>query len=384
MYRKFLNFLVYFFAFIGLGLTVGFFAIRFHLTDVGGIVDAKSYEYEKNNNKNNSKGSVLGKETSKDGIGEIEEKIKALEESKIRREKIYCSIDVIGKEFPVNAAMIIGSYDKSGFDSIAERMILAVKLRISESQKIENDLQKCDQNADFNKINENEIREKYKSKEGVSAFPWMNQEEWKTIAQAILKDKPQLEKASKMAGIEARMLVANAIVEQLRLFNSNRELYKKFFSPLKILGSANKISLGIMGIKENTAIQIENNLKDSSSLFYLGKDMENILEFKGESNVPSDRFERLSSDKNHYPNYLYGAVYLKQMLSQWERAGYDIKYRPEIVGTLFNVGFPQSKPNANPKVGGSSINVGTGKYSFGSLAYEFYYSGELLEDFPFE
>jgi hypothetical protein len=71
------------------------------------------------------------------------------------------------------------------------------------------------------------------------------------------------------------------------------------------------------------------------------------------------------------------------MLSQWEHAGYDIKYRPEIATTLFNVGFPQSKPNADPKVGGSGIKVGDAEYSFGSLGYEFYYSGELFDAFPY-
>ena len=91
---------------------------------------------------------------------------------------------------------------------------------------------------------------------------------------------------------------------------------------------------------------------------------------------------RIANEKDHYYAYLYGALYLAEMMKQWRTAGYEIMYRPEIVGTLFNVGFPQSKPNPNPKVGGSEINVGEGKYSFGSLAYEFYYSGELAEEFP--
>jgi hypothetical protein len=385
MHRKFFKFLVYIFAFIGFGLTMGFFAVRLHLTDVSGIVDAQSYQYNKiNQNPKENEQEVLGEEDSKDGIGELEKQITKLQNNKNRREKIYCAIDIIGKYFPVNSAKIIKAYDKNNFDSISERMILALKIRVIENQKNEKGLEECEQGLNLEKTDEAAIKEKYKNAQGDNAFPWINQPEWKTIAEAIVKDKDQIKKASYLAGVEPRMLVASAIVEQLRLFNSNRELYKKFFSPLKILGSANKISLGIMGIKENTAIQIENNLKDSSSPYYLGKDMENVLEFKGESNISNDRFEKLSSDKNHYPNYLYGAVYLKQMLSQWEKAGYDIKYRPEIVGTLFNVGFPQSKPNANPKVGGSSIDVGIGKYSFGSLAYEFYYSGELLEDFPFE
>ena len=70
-------------------------------------------------------------------------------------------------------------------------------------------------------------------------------------------------------------------------------------------------------------------------------------------------------------------------MTQWKNAGFDISNRPEIIGTLFNVGFPQSKPNANPKVGGSTVVIGQNKYSFGRLSYEFFYSGELVEAFPY-
>jgi hypothetical protein len=35
-------------------------------------------------------------------------------------------------------------------------------------------------------------------------------------------------------------------------------------------------------------------------------------------------------------------------------------------------------------VGGSGINIKGQRYSFGSVAYEFYYSGELFDLFPFK
>jgi hypothetical protein len=52
------------------------------------------------------------------------------------------------------------------------------------------------------------------------------------------------------------------------------------------------------------------------------------------------------------------------------------------VGTLFNLGFEKSKPSNNPKVGGSSFKVGDKEYTFGGLCFEFYYSGEMMKDFP--
>jgi hypothetical protein len=172
------------------------------------------------------------------------------------------------------------------------------------------------------------------------------------------------------------------MVEQLRLFYSQRELYKKYFEPLQILANSNKISLGVMAIKEETATAVEAHLKDPSSPYYLGPEFEHLLDYPADSDIATVRYQRLTSS-NHYYNYLYGALYLKQMMTQWQKAGFDISHRPEIIGTLFNVGFPQSKPNANPQVGGSTVLIDQTNYTFGRLAYEFYYSGELDDIFPY-
>ena len=81
---------------------------------------------------------------------------------------------------------------------------------------------------------------------------------------------------------------------------------------------------------------------------------------------------------------MYAAIFIKQVKMQWERAGFPIDDRPEILATLFNVGYPQSVPKKNPKVGGSGIMIYDKEHSFGSISYEFYYSGELFDLFPFE
>ena len=67
---------------------------------------------------------------------------------------------------------------------------------------------------------------------------------------------------------------------------------------------------------------------------------------------------------------------------QWKRSGFDISDRPDLLFTLFNVGFPQSKPKADPKCGGSHITVADKIYTFGAIGFDFYYSGELAEEFP--
>jgi hypothetical protein len=71
-------------------------------------------------------------------------------------------------------------------------------------------------------------------------------------------------------------------------------------------------------------------------------------------------------------------------MNQWKQAGFDISKKPDILATLYNIGFVGSKPNANPQSGGAAIRIGNKTYSFGSLALEFYNSNELIDEFPRE
>jgi hypothetical protein len=170
-------------------------------------------------------------------------------------------------------------------------------------------------------------------------------------------------------------------VEQLRMFFSDRESYKKFFQPLQILGSQTKFSWGVMGTKEETAIQVEKNLKDPSSEYYLGTEYENLLDFHT-SDISKERFIRMTDQHDHFGSYLYAGLFLRQIQSQWQKAGFPITDKVDILSTLYNVGFKNSKPNPDPKSGGAEIEIEGIKYSFGSLAKEIYDSSELLEEFP--
>jgi hypothetical protein len=169
----------------------------------------------------------------------------------------------------------------------------------------------------------------------------------------------------------------------MRLFNSDRELFKKIFEPLKMLGVQSQFSWGVLGLKQETLIQIENNLKATTSPFYLGLENENLLAFSTSTeNQGAERFMRVTDEHNHYYTYLYAALFLKQIQKQWLLSGFDISSRPEILATLYNIGFVHSKPNVDPKSGGAEIDISGTKYSFGRLAYEFYTSNELLDVFP--
>ena len=128
---------------------------------------------------------------------------------------------------------------------------------------------------------------------------------------------------------------------------------------------------------------IERNLKDRGSVFYLGEKYEHLLDFQT-NNIEDERFKRLTSYKNHFYSYLYAALNIKQIKMQWERAGFPIGDRPEILATLYNIGFEVSVPKQNPVVGGSTVMIHRKPYSFGAIAFEYYYSGELFDLFPFK
>jgi len=226
---------------------------------------------------------------------------------------------------------------------------------------------------------------------GLNAFDWMNIMEWKYFKEAVAKDKRYIDSAAKAAGVESRMIVACLVGEQVRLFNSRRERFKNFVAPLKSLALETNMSYGVTGIKENTAQRIEHYLKDSTSMYYLGNKYAHLLDYDSTINynnqhndTMSVRVKRLVQYKDHYYSYLYAAIYIKQIKTQWEKAGFPIGNRPEILASLFNLGYQKSMPKKNPAVGGSNFKIREQDYTFGSVAYEFYYSGEMSNIFPYK
>lgn len=211
--------------------------------------------------------------------------------------------------------------------------------------------------------------------------PWPLSPEWAIMESAIRKDQTVITQASADSGVPARLIVANLVAEQLRLFFTDREDYKKFFYPLKILGPQTQFSWGVMGMKEATAVDVENHLKDSASPYYLGPAYEHLLDFKT-ADVTTERFTRMTDQHDHYYSYLYAGLYLREIEHQWTVAGFPIDKNPAVLSTLYNIGFKYSMPNANPHVGGAAITLSDGTRSFGALAQEFYDSSLLTDIIP--
>jgi len=107
-------------------------------------------------------------------------------------------------------------------------------------------------------------------------------------------------------------------------------------------------SIGFAQVKLKTAYFIERQLHKPTSLFYPGGIYENFLQV---SRNPSDLIEKLRDDAS---NILYASAYLRLMQSRWEKAGFPIDQRPDILGTLYSTGLfnddgTERQPHMNPK-----------------------------------
>lgn len=353
--------LLYAFAIYGFFLTGTYFAMKFKLTNHKGSIDKNNRYFQEMSDKYNQSFKI-------DSASMLKHKYEVLNR-----------IILLNDFYPTNAQYIQSIYESNKDERIALQMLDAIDLQLIDNKKY----QKA----------KNKLKERNASGEAtaLSAYQWMNIAEWQDFKIAVAKDKKYIDSVAKVTGVEGRLIVACLVGEQIRLFNSSRESYKRYIGPLKVLALEANLSYGVTGIKESTAIKIENYLRDKNSKYYLGDEYAHLLDYdtlKSYHNDVNDtmsvRLKRLVQFKNHYYSYLYTAVFLKQMRTQWMNAGFPIDDRPEILASLFNLGFQRSIPKKNPSVGGSNYMIHDKEYTFGSVAYEFYYSGELADIFPYE
>jgi hypothetical protein len=202
---------------------------------------------------------------------------------------------------------------------------------------------------------------------------WQNTAEWATVREGLRKDALVIQRVAGETGVPARLIATVVVPEQMRFFTSERETFKKVFEPLKILGSLSQFSLGVSGIKQDTAEEIERRVP---------YELASLVMYPTEHDTATLLFERLTDPKDHYYAYLYAALFIREIQDEWALAGYPINTQPGIVATLFNIGFKNSHPHASPQVGGAFISVASTTYTFGELGESFYYSDELVDVFP--
>jgi hypothetical protein len=212
-----------------------------------------------------------------------------------------------------------------------------------------------------------------KATESCIGCTWGDSPEWAVVREGLRKDAVTIERVARETGVPARLIAAVVVPEQLRFFTSERETFKQIFEPLKILGSLSQFSLGVAGIKQDTAVEIERRLPAH---------LTPLISYPPGSNRQQLLFERLTDQHDHYWSYLYAALFIQEIRSEWALAGFPIDDMPGVTITLFNIGFENSHPHANPQVGGAEITVGDTTYTFGSLGEAFYTSKELRDIFP--
>ena len=282
----------------------------------------------------------------------------------------YVKMAAFGRFYPENARLMMQTLRTCDNPTVVSQMIAAAEVYTEGNDDYKNLLSQVEKTM-----------KSVKQQHNPNVIPWMATEEWGALKVAILKDKTLIDSAASLTGVDPRLIVGCLVGEQMRLFNSKREIYKTYLAPRGILSVQSQFSLGVNGIKDFTAMKVERNLKDPNCEYYMGPEYEHILDFHTADHT-TERVNRLVDYHNHLYSYIYTGCILHQTMKQWQRAGYDISNRPDILFTLFNVGFSQSVPKPDPKCGGSHVRIHDRVYTFGAIGFDFFFSGELSDDFP--
>lgn len=293
-----------------------------------------------------------------------------------QQDLFFQKLGILAKYKPKDARKVYAAYVSTKDVMIAMRMFDATSLMLKKNKEFQKELKSLN---------------KYVKGKDKSVYEWSNYSVWNEFCKAAVKDKAAIDSASRITGVESRLIVMCLVGEQVRMFNSGRERFKQYVYPFSRVMLANNRGYGVTSILENTALKIEHNLTDKQSQFYPGDYFSKCLNYKDSfpglvvDSIAAHKkltIQRLIQGGDHFYSYLYTAFLLRQYFAQWDRAGYDISNRPEVLGTLFNIGFHKSKPKKNPEAGGSTFTIGDKNYTFGGLCFEFYYSGEMMKEFP--
>lgn len=159
----------------------------------------------------------------------------------------------------------------------------------------------------------------------------------------IIERKSCFNSAAESFSIDIKTLMAVVFVERTLNFD-----WKDDALDIPLAYSGHNSSIGFCQLKMKTAYWIEVQLSDSTSEFYPGNFYQNMLPV---SKSLSEIIEKLQRDAL---NIHYAAGYIKIIQNFWNKAGFPIADRPDILGTLYSTGLflPSGEiriPNKNPK-----------------------------------
>jgi len=165
-----------------------------------------------------------------------------------------------------------------------------------------------------------------------------------------------IELASKTFGINSKILTAIIFTE--RTLNYTWE--DKAMDNLLAEAGLNR-SIGFCQIKLKTAYWIEVQLNYTSAAYFPN------IKYKGKlslSNSPNEIMQKLENDSL---NIFYAAAFVRIAISYWEKAGFPIDNKADILGTLYSTGLFKRDgtiriPNKSPKP--NEFGKKTGKQYF--------------------
>ncbi len=149
--------------------------------------------------------------------------------------------------------------------------------------------------------------------------------------------------ASRIFNIDPNILSSIIYVERTQNYTWEDDALDEYLAQVGL-----NSSIGFCQVKLKTAYWIEVQLNDSLGSHYIGDKYFEILKF---SKSPKEIISKLQNDSL---NILYAAAYLKIIQTHWQKDGFPIDDRADILGTLYSTGLfyrggEERKPNKNPK-----------------------------------
>jgi len=214
----------------------------------------------------------------------------------------------------------------------------------------------------LNTSNTNNIRNNFEFT-NIEAFEYVRNQ---LVIDAKNRYADTITSASKKFNIDEDIIRAVIFTEQLRWFTTYRWIFKSLVASNKYLMIMSQFSYGLWGIKEKSAIEIENRYKISNENLY-----NEIFKYPEEKNIYSQRISRLTSVNDYYYQIMYVAwciaMYRDQRIQQW----YDIWDKIWIMTTLYNIGY--KKPNNKPEVWWANIKINWQSLSFWKISTSIFY-----------
>jgi len=182
-----------------------------------------------------------------------------------------------------------------------------------------------------------------------------------------------INEVSEVLWIDKFLLISAIWVEQIRYMTTARWYAKTMIMDNKYLTNFSQFSYWIWWIKVETSKKILSDLKTSNTKIY-------DEYFKQDENLSDSDLISNLQDKFRWILYAWALVYNIQ--NRWKTEWFDLENQPWITITLYNMWNEENKkPNADPKLWWSLINIEWKQLYFWEIWYiMFYYLKYYVEE----